>query len=257
MTVCSALRASWKSSDATGASNTAGTQSMKTIGLIGGMSWESSAQYYRMINQGMKHRLGGHNNARSLMLTVNFHDIESLQHQGEWDRLGKLMQDAARQLQAGGADFIVLCTNTMHKAAMHIESAVSIPFLHIADPTADAIKEQGLSTVGLLGTRFTMEQDFYRGRLESRHGLSVLVPDEIDRGIVHRVIYEELCHGKVQDASRREYQRVIADLQARGAQAVILGCTEISLLIQPQDSPLPVFDTTSLHAQAALAFALN
>jgi aspartate racemase len=230
---------------------------MKTIGLIGGMSWESSAEYYRMINQEMKRRLGGHNNARSLMLTVNFHEIEALQHQGEWETLAALMQDAARRLETGGADCIVLCTNTMHKAAAQIEAAVSIPFLHIADPTAEAIKQQGFSRIGLIGTRFTMEHAFYRGRLESRHGLSVLTPGDADRDIVHKVIYEELCHGKMPDASRREYQRVIDDLKARGAEALILGCTEITLLIKPEHSTLPVFDTTRIHAEAAVSFALE
>lgn len=228
---------------------------MKTIGLIGGMSWESSAAYYRLINQEMKRRLGGHNNARSLMLTVNFQEIETLQRQGEWDALGGLMQQAARQLEAGGAECIVLCTNTMHRVAAQIEAAVSIPFLHIVEPTAQAIKQRGFSTIGLIGTRFTMEHHFYRGRLESLHGLSVLVPNDADRDIVHRVIYEELCHGKVQDAARTEYRRIIDDLKARGAQAVILGCTEITLLIKAEDSPLPVFDTTRLHAEAAAAFA--
>lgn len=229
---------------------------MKTIGLIGGMSWESSAEYYRMINQEMKRRLGGHNNARSLMLTVNFHEIEELQREGEWEALGKQMQEAACQLEVSGAHCIVLCTNTMHKVATSIETAISIPFLHIADPTAEAIRKQGFTSVGLLGTRFTMEHDFYRGRLESRHGLSVLTPDAADRDLIHKVIYQELCHGKVLDASRREYQRAIDDLKSRGAQAVILGCTEITLLIKQDDSSLPVFDTTRIHAEAAVSFAL-
>jgi aspartate racemase len=229
---------------------------MKTIGLLGGMSWESSAEYYRLINQGMKRKLGGHNNARSLMLTVNFQEIELLQHHGEWNRLGGMMRAAACQLEAGGAELIVLCTNTMHKLSASIESAVSIPFLHIADPTAQAIRQHGVDKVGLLGTRFTMEQDFYRGRLEERHGLCVLTPDEAERAMVHTIIYEELCHGKIIDASRRQYQRIIDGLKVRGAQGVILGCTEIALLIKPQDCSLPVFDTTQLHAQAAIEFAL-
>ena len=229
---------------------------MKTIGLIGGMSWESSVEYYRLINQFTKRRLGGHHNARSLMLTVNFHEIETLQREGEWDHLGKLMQEAAAQLQAGGADFIVLCTNTMHKVAQQIEAAVTIPLLHIADPTAAAIKARGFTCIGLLGTCFTMEHDFYRGRMETLHGLSMLTPDAADRAIVHRVIYDELCHGTIRDESRREYQRVIAALTARGAQAVILGCTEITLLIGPQCSSLPVFDTTRLHAEAAALLSL-
>ena len=210
-----------------------------------------------MINQEMKRRLGGHNNARSLMLTVNFHEIEELQRQGEWEALGKQMQEAACQLEASGAHCIVLCTNTMHKVAAHIETAISIPFLHIADPTAEAIKKQGFTSVGLLGTRFTMEHDFYRGRLESRHGLSVLTPNVADRDLIHQVIYQELCHGKVLDTSRRKYQRAIDDLKSRGAQAVILGCTEITLLIKQDHSSLPVFDTTRIHAEAAVSFALT
>jgi len=230
---------------------------MKTIGLIGGMSWESSAEYYRAINQEMKRRLGGHNNARSLMLTVNFHEVEAMQREGAWEALGVQMQDAVRQLERGGADCIVLCTNTMHKVAAHIESVATVPFLHIADPTAQAIQAQGFTTVGLIGTRFTMDHDFYRGRLESKFGLSVLTPNEADRQHVHRIIYDELCHGKVIAPSRRTYQRVIDDLKARGAQAVILGCTEITLLIKPEDSSLPVFDTTRIHAHAAVSFALD
>jgi aspartate racemase len=230
---------------------------MKTIGLIGGMSWESSAEYYRTINQEVKRRLGGHNNARSLMLTVNFHEIEAMQREGAWETLGVQMQDAVRHLERGGADCIVLCTNTMHKVAAHIEAIATVPFLHIADPTALAIRAQGFSTVGLLGTRFTMEHDFYRGRLESKFGVTALTPNATDREIVHRIIYDELCHGKISESSRHEYQRVIHDLKARGAQAVILGCTEITLLIKPQDSALPVFDTTRIHAEAAVSFALN
>ncbi|MFC5473354.1 aspartate/glutamate racemase family protein [Paraherbaspirillum soli] len=228
---------------------------MRTIGMIGGMSWESSVEYYRLLNQGSKALLGGHHNARSLMLTVNFHDIEQLQHQGRWDALAEHMADAARQLAAGGADCIILCTNTMHKVWPAIEQAVAIPVLHIADPTAAAIKRAGLSRVGLLGTRFTMEQDFYRGRLEAMHGLQVLVPEEADRALVHSVIYDELCHGRINDASRAEFQRVIQGFKEQGAQGVVLGCTEIMLLIKPEDSALPTFDTTALHVQAALQWA--
>jgi aspartate racemase len=228
---------------------------MKTIGLIGGMSWESSAEYYRLINQGMKARLGGHRNARSIMATVCFEEIKALQHDGRWDELGVLMQQAARQVQAGGADFVLLCTNTMHKVAPAIESVLSVPFVHIVDPTACALRQAGVSRVGLLGTRFTMEQEFYRGRMLERHGIEVLTPDEPDRAVVHDIIYNELCHGLVGDAARAEYQRIIGALQAQGAQAVILGCTEITLLIGQQDSALPVFDTTALHAQAAVAMA--
>jgi aspartate racemase len=228
---------------------------MKTIGLIGGMSWESSAEYYRLINQRMKERRGGHNNARSLMVTVNFHEIEALQHDGQWERLGDLMQDAARQLERGGADFIMLCTNTMHKVSPQIEAAVSIPFLHIADPTAAAVKQRGIRTIGLLGTRFTMEQEFYKGRLEKKHGLSVITPDADGRALVHGVIYDELCHGKLLDASRQAYLAIIDELKHRGAEAIILGCTEIAMLIKPEHASLPVFDTTGIHADAAVALA--
>jgi len=228
---------------------------MKTIGLIGGMSWESSAEYYRLINQGMKARLGGHRNARSVMATVSFEEIKALQHDGRWDELGVLMQQAARQVQAGGADFVLLCTNTMHRVAPAIEAALSVPFVHIVDPTALALREAGIGRVALLGTRFTMEQDFYRGRMQDRHGIETLVPDEVDRAIVHDIIYDELCHGTIRDAARAEFQRIIGELGTRGAQGVILGCTEITLLIGPQDSALPVFDTTALHAQAAVAMA--
>jgi len=229
---------------------------MKTIGLIGGMSWESSAEYYRLINQGMKSRLGGHRNARSIMATVCFEEIKQLQHEGRWDELGQQMQQAARQVVAGGADFVVLCTNTMHRVAPAIEAVLEGPFLHIVDPTAEALRQAGIQRVGLLGTRFTMEQDFYRQRMEDRHGIKVLVPEVAERDIVHDVIYDELCHGIVRDGSRAAYQQIIAALQAEGAQGVILGCTEIMLLIGPQDSTLPVFDTTALHAMAAVDMAI-
>lgn len=228
---------------------------MKTIGLIGGMSWESSAEYYRLVNQGMKERLGGHRNARSVMVTVCFETIERLQHDGRWDELGTLMADAARQLQAGGADFVVLCTNTMHRVAPAIEAAVDIPFLHIVDPTARALQRAGITRVGLLGTRFTMEHDFYAGRMRERFAIETVVPDEADRAIVHAVIYDELCHGVVRDASRAEYLRIIAGLQARGVGGVILGCTEIGMLVRAQDVALPVFDTTALHASFAVDLA--
>jgi aspartate racemase len=228
---------------------------VKTIGLIGGMSWESSAEYYRLINQGMKARRGGHCNARSIMATVCFEDIHQLQHEGRWDELAALMQQAARQVQAGGADFVVLCTNTMHRVAPAIEAVLTVPFLHIVDPTAAALREAGFRKVGLLGTRFTMEQDFYKGRMQAHHGIEVVVPPEAERQVVHDIIYGELCHGTVRDGSRAAYRRVVEGLQARGAEAVILGCTEITLLIAAGDVPLPVFDTTALHAQAAVALA--
>ena len=230
---------------------------MKTIGLIGGMSWESSAEYYRLINQEMKARLGGHNNARSLMATVCFEEIKALQHAEQWDQLGQLMQQAARQVEAGGADFVLLCTNTMHRVAPAIESVLKVPFIHIVDPTAQALRQAGIRRVGLLGTRFTMEQDFYRGRMRELHGIDVVVPEQADRERVHDVIYEELCHGIVRDEARAEYQRIVAALAAQGAEGVILGCTEITLLLGQGDVALPVFDTTALHAQAAVTLALS
>ncbi|SRR5260370_12175273 len=230
---------------------------MKTIGLIGGMSWESSVEYYRLINQGMKARLGGHNNAKSLMVTVNFDEIAVLQREGRWEELGTQMAHAARQLEGGGADFILLCTNTMHKLTPNIEGAVKIPFLHIADATAKAIKNAGMKKVGLLGTRFTMEDEFYRERLESRHGIGAVIPNQEDRAIVHRIIYDELCHGTVLDSSRKEYQRIIDWLKANGCEGVVLGCTEITLLIKPADSSLPVFDTTQIHAAQAVELAVE
>lgn len=230
---------------------------MKTIGLIGGMSWESTVTYYRQINEAIKQRLGGLHSAKIVLYSVDFHEIERLQHAGDWDAAGAMLADAARALDAAGADVIVVCTNTMHKVAPAIEAAVRIPLLHIADATAEAIKAAGVSAVGLLGTGFTMEQAFYKDRLRDRHGLDVLVPDADDRAIVHRVIYDELCLGRIVEASRAEYRRIMADLAGRGAQAVILGCTEISLLVRPQDSPVPLFDTTRLHALAAAEWSLR
>ncbi|MEK6314263.1 MAG: aspartate/glutamate racemase family protein [Burkholderia gladioli] len=228
---------------------------MKTIGLIGGMSWESSAEYYRMINRASKARHGGHHNAKSVMVTVDFAEIEALQRAQDWDALGARMADAARQLQAAGADVVVLTTNTMHRVADAIERALTLPFLHIADPTGAALRAAGVERVALLGTRYTMELPFYAARLAERFGIEVLTPDAEDRDTVHRVIYEELCHGLIEPASRAAYAAIIGRLAARGAQAVILGCTEITLLIGERDSPLPVFDTTALHAQAAVDFA--
>lgn len=228
---------------------------MRTIGLIGGMSWESSAEYYRIINQRVRDQLGPLRSAQVLLYSVDFGPVEQAQHAGRWDDAALILEDAARRLQAGGAECVVLCTNTMHRVAPRIEAAVSIPFLHIADATAAAALEAGTLTVGLLGTAFTMEQDFLTSRLAAQ-GLTVLVPDADERKDVHRIIYEELCVGVISDASRQVYQRVIKALAARGAQAVILGCTEICLLIQPEHCDLPLLDTTALHAQAAVAFAL-
>lgn len=229
---------------------------MRTIGLIGGMSWESSAEYYRIINQCVRDRLGPLRSAQLLMHSVDFGPIEQAQHAGRWDDAGLILEDAARRLQAGGAQCMVLCTNTMHLLAPRIAAAVSIPFLHIADATGAAAVQAGTLTVGLLGTAFTMEQAFLKSRLATQ-GLTVLVPDEEQRQAVHRVIYEELCVGVISEASRQVYQQVIESLAERGAQAIILGCTEISLLIKPQHCNLPLLDTTELHARAAVAFALN
>lgn len=229
---------------------------MNTIGLIGGMSWESTIPYYRQINQTIKERLGGLHSAKIVLYSVDFHDIERLQHAGDWDAAGRMLADAARALKAAGADFLVLCTNTMHKVAPAIEAAVDIPLLHIADPTAEAIREAGITTVGLLGTRFTMEQAFYKDRLAERFGLQVLTPPDKEREVVHRIIYEELCLGRILDESREAYRQVIASLQERGAQAVILGCTEISLLVGPQDAKVPLFDTAAIHARQAAERAL-
>ncbi|MBD9425114.1 aspartate/glutamate racemase family protein [Pseudomonas sp. PDM15] len=230
---------------------------MKTIGMIGGMSWESTLPYYRHVNEAIKARLGGLHSARLVLYSLDFHEIEQLQRSGDWQRAGALLGEAAVSLERAGAEFLVLCTNTMHKVADAIEQAVGIPLLHIADPTAEAIRASGLQRVGLLGTRFTMEQPFYRERLESRHGIQVLVPDEADRLLVHRVIYEELCMGTVREESRQAYREVIARLVAQGAQAVILGCTEIGLLVGDADAAVPLFDTTLLHARAAADQALG
>ena len=229
---------------------------MKTIGLIGGMSWESTAAYYRLINEAIKQRLGGLHSAKILVYSLDFHDVERLQQIGDWAASGLLLADAARSLTAAGADFLVITSNTMHKVTPAIELAVAIPLLHIADPTAEAIKGAGIATIGLLGTRFTMEQDFYRDRLRDLHGLQVLVPPEQDRDIVHRVIYDELCLGRIESESRDAFRRIMTGLAAQGAQGIILGCTEISLLVDRQDSPVPLFDTTALHARAAADAAL-
>lgn len=229
---------------------------MKTIGLIGGMSWESTLTYYRLVNETVRDTLGGLHSARVLLHSVDFHDIEVLQQAGDWAAAGEAMAEAARSLHAGGADFVVLCTNTMHKVADAITAATPLPLLHIADATADALAAAGITRVGLLGTRFTMEQAFYRERLEAR-GFEVRVPDAVGRDEVHRVIYEELCKGVIRDASREAYQRVMMKLAEEGAEGIILGCTEISLLVGQQDAPVQVFDTTALHARAAALRSLD
>lgn len=230
---------------------------MKTIGLIGGMSWESSALYYRLINEETKRRRGGHHNAPSVMVTVDFAEVEALQHSGDWDRLGMLLADSARQLERAGAGFIVLCTNTMHKLADSITGAVRIPLLSIVDTTAVALRNRRHMRAGLLATRFTMEEAFYRRRMEDRFEIELLVPDASARGLVHEVIYQELCHGVIRQESREQFQRIIGELGAAGAQAVILGCTEIEMLISEADSSLPVYPSTRLHANAAVELALS
>jgi aspartate racemase len=230
---------------------------MKTIGLIGGMSWESSAEYYRIINETVKERLGGLHSADCVMLSVDFAEIEVLQREGRWTEAAECMIAAARSLEKAGADLIVLCTNTMHKLAEEIQAGITIPLLHIADAAADRIIQAGLSTVGLLGTRFTMEETFYRDRLKQKYGLTVLTPAAKEREVVHRVIYEELVLGKIQSNSRQQYIRIMDNLVQAGAQGIILGCTEIGLLVQPGDSSVPLFDTTRIHAVAAVDYALS
>jgi aspartate racemase len=230
---------------------------MKTIGLIGGMSWESTLLYYRLINETVRQTLGGLHSAKLVLHSVDFADIESLQRAGDWQQAGYHMAAAARSLEAAGADCLVLCTNTMHKVAHAVEAASPLPLLHIADATGQAVVQAGLHTVGLLGTRFTMEQDFYRDRLRALHGLKVLTPDEAGRAQVHRIIYEELCQGRVLPASRQIYQRVMAELVAQGAQAIVLGCTEITLLVGEADASVPLFDTTALHAKQAASWAMK
>ncbi|MBB2201982.1 aspartate/glutamate racemase family protein [Gluconacetobacter tumulisoli] len=230
---------------------------MRTIGLIGGMSWESSAVYYRLINDGVRQRLGGLHSARCLMWSFDFAEIENAQRTGRWDDAAALMIDAARRLEHGAAAFVMICTNTMHRMADEVQDAIDIPLLHIADPTAKRIRADGLRRVALLGTAFTMEQDFYKGRLSGRHGLDVLVPDEEDRQTIHRVIYQELVQGRVLPDSRQACREIIGRLVRCGAEAVILGCTELMLLIGPEDSPVPLYDTTALHAEAAVTMSLG
>jgi aspartate racemase len=229
---------------------------VKTIGLLGGMSWESTVPYYQTINRVVGARLGGLHSARIVLFSVDFHEIEQLQHADLWREAAEILVGAARALERAGADFLVLCTNTMHKVAPEVERAVGLPLLHIADATAERIKASRLRRVGLVATRFTMEQDFYRGRLESAHGLEVLVPPPGDREIVHRVIYDELCRGVVREESRSEYRRIVGDLEGAGAEGIILGCTEIGLLFRPEDARVPVFDTTHIHAEEAARYAL-
>ena len=230
---------------------------MKVIGLIGGMSWESSAEYYRVINETARDRLGPLYSAKSLMYTVNFHEIEQMQHANRWDDAAEVLVDAAERLERGGADCVVICTNTMHKLADQVEAALTIPLIHIADATAQKIRAKKMEKIGLLGTAFTMEQDFYKGRLIEKFSLEVIVPKAQERQVVHRIIYDELCQGKVLAGSKAQYVNIMNELAERGAEGIILGCTEIMLLVGQQDSPVPVFDTTTLHAVAAVEFALE
>ncbi len=230
---------------------------MRTIGLLGGMSWESSAEYYRLVNEAVRERLGGFHSAKCLMLSVDFAEIEAMQASGDWEAAGERLAECARSLEAGGAELLILCTNTMHRLAGEIDAAVSIPFVHIADPTGAAIEAAGIGTIGLLGTRYTMEGEFYADRLRERHGLGVLVPEEPDRTMIHDVIYEELVLGDVRDDSRERYRRAIETLVDAGAGGIILGCTEIGLLVGEPDSSVPLFDTTRLHAEAAVELAIE
>lgn len=230
---------------------------MKTIGLIGGMSWESSIEYYRIINQKVREKLGGTHSAKCVMVSVDFAEIEILQHAGRWSEATAMLVKSSRQLESAGADFVVLCTNTMHKMADDICKNISIPFLHIADATAEKVKAQGITKVGLLGTRFTMEEDFYRGRLVNNYALDVLIPDENDRKNVHKVIYDELVKGRILPESKLAFLGIIEKMATQGAQGVILGCTEIGLLVKDGDCRVPLFDTTHIHAEAAVEYALK
>ncbi|MCD6265704.1 MAG: aspartate/glutamate racemase family protein [Deltaproteobacteria bacterium] len=230
---------------------------MKTIGLIGGMSWESSSEYYKIINETVKERLGGLNSAKCIMYSVDFEEIASLQHQGEWEELTRLMIRFAQQLERAGADFIVICTNTMHKMAREVQDNINIPLLHIADATAERIKQQGLRKPGLLGTKFTMEEDFYKKRLKEKYNLDVMIPSNTDRAVIDSVIYNELCLGILRQSSKEKFKEIIGRLVSNGADGLILGCTEIPLLISQEDVEVPLFDTTTIHSKAAVEFALN
>ncbi len=229
---------------------------MKTIGLLGGMSWESTAGYYRAINEGVRESLGGLHSAKIAMFSVNFEPIEKLQHEGDWSGTERILIEAAKNVESAGADFLLICTNTMHKIAPQIEDALAIPILHIADATAEHLAQNGIKTVGLVGTAFTMEQDFYKGRLKKKYGLEVLVPVLEDRKIVHDVIYNELCLGVTNSNSKLEYMRIIKNLSNNGAEAVILGCTEIGMLVDQSDTEVKLIDTTRIHAQKAVEYAI-
>ncbi|MET4695213.1 aspartate/glutamate racemase family protein [Endozoicomonas lisbonensis] len=230
---------------------------MKTIGMLGGMSWESTTSYYRAINEGIKNSLGGLNSAKISLYSVNFDEIEKLQHQGKWSETATILSNAALSIQAGGADFLIICTNTMHKVAPEIEQSISIPLLHIADATAEELTRDNVKKVGLLGTQFTMEQDFYKGRLIEKFGIDVIVPNNEQQKIIHDIIYSELCLGKVKDSSRQKYLEIINQLYDQGAEAVILGCTEIALLIQQKHTSVALYDTTEIHAAQAVKLAIS
>ncbi|MCE8004060.1 aspartate/glutamate racemase family protein [Billgrantia ethanolica] len=230
---------------------------MKTIGLLGGMSWESTVSYYRALNEGVKAALGGFHSAKLCLCSVDFAEIERLQHAGDWDATAEILSRAARSVEAAGADFLLIGTNTMHKVAPEIEASITIPLLHIADATAQRLAADGIRRVGLLGTRFTMEQDFYKGRIAEGFGIEVLVPDAAQRDLVHEVIYHELCLGQVKETSRQRYLEIIESLREQGAEAVILGCTEIALLVQQSDTAVPLYDTTAIHAEEAVKWALQ
>jgi aspartate racemase len=230
---------------------------MKTIGLLGGMSWESTVGYYQAINKGIKESLGGLHSAKIAMYSVDFDPIEKLQHSGNWEGTAEILIDGAKNVQAAGADILLICTNTMHKVAPQIEKAIDIPLLHIADATAEVLVHKGIKTVGLLGTAFTMEEDFYKGRLSDNYGLTVHIPTETDREIVHNVIYKELCLGEVNPSSKIEYLRIIEDLANQGAEAVILGCTEIGILVNQTDTDITLLDTTYIHAKKAVEYAIQ
>lgn len=229
---------------------------MKTIGLLGGMSWESTIAYYRLINQGVKNSLGGLHSAKIAMYSVDFGPIEKLQHDGDWDGAAKILIEAAKNIQSAGADFLLICTNTMHKVSLEIEKSIDIPLIHIADATAEVLVKKGIQTVGLLGTGFTMEQDFYKGRLAENYNLTVLIPDVPDRKVVHNIIFNELCLGELLPASKAEYLRIITSLANQGAEAVILGCTEIGMLVNQADTEIELLDTTYIHAQKAVEYAI-
>lgn len=230
---------------------------MKTMGLIGGMSWESSLEYYRIINETVKEKLGGLHSAKCIMYSVDFDEVEKLQHHGKWEEATALMIDAAQRIEKAGADFVIICTNTMHKMAGDVQNSIQIPLLHIADVTADKVKEKGMKKVGLLGTRFTMEEDFYKGRLVEKHGIQVIIPDEEERQIVHNILYDELCLGEIKQISKDKFKEIIDHLAAKGAEGIILGCTEIPLIVLQKDYDLPLFDTTAIHAKAAVEYALR